>query len=54
MRVQQRALRKTNRELERDRGQLDRQEKQLVGVVTQYVISLDVFTLLGVRNQESS
>ena len=33
MRVQQRALRKTNRELERDRGQLDRQERQLVGVV---------------------
>ena len=30
MRQQQRVLRKTNRELERDRGQLDRQEKQLV------------------------
>ena len=30
MRQQQRVLRKTGRELERDRGQLDRQEKQLV------------------------
>ena len=30
MRQQQRALRKTNRELERDRNALQRQEKQLV------------------------
>jgi hypothetical protein len=30
MRAQQRELKKTNRELERDRGGLDRQEKQLV------------------------
>ena len=30
MRQQQRELKKTNRELERDRGGLDRQERQLV------------------------
>lgn len=30
MRQQQRELRKTNRELERDRGGLERQERQLV------------------------
>ena len=30
MRAQQRELKKTNRELERDRGGLERQEKQLV------------------------
>ena len=36
MRQQQRALKKTNRELERDRHGLERQERQLVrpGVIT--------------------
>ena len=34
MRQQQRVLRKTGRELERDRGQLERQEKQLVSYDT--------------------
>lgn len=32
MRQQQRELRKTNRELERDRGGLERQERQIVSV----------------------
>ena len=31
MRQQQKALKKTNRDLERDRHAMDRQEKQLVG-----------------------
>ena len=35
MKQQQRALRKTNRDLERDRSALDRQEKQLVSVLKQ-------------------
>jgi hypothetical protein len=32
MKAQQRELRKTNRELERDRGGLERQERQLVRI----------------------
>jgi len=38
MKQQQRALRKTNRDLERDRGAMERQERQLVGSIKVYYI----------------
>ena len=40
MRKQQKELRKTNRELERDRGGLERQEKQIVSGRRSRVMSL--------------
>ena len=43
MRQQQRALKKTNRELERDRHGLERQEKQLVSLNCGKKIRLHVY-----------